>query len=780
MSNIQQHALSLRTIPWNSWFKLWAVNSINRQDTSGWRSLSLSVFFTLAALSQVHATHLVGGSMYYDYIGDDQYEVHLVIYRDCGPTNTNGTGFDIQASLAVYEGFDLYFDGLVNLETNGVTNIDLQSGNPCAELPFGVCLERAIYTTVMTLPPSAEPYTIVYQRCCRNPQIINLLDPMNTGFTIFTEIPPALALEDIDVEGNSSPRFDYLPQAYVCVGQPFTLPNPASDIDGDSLFYTIGDVFIGGSFSAPSPTPPNGPPFENVTWADGYAPNTPLGSDEPDWVTIDPSNGTVTGTPSAIGKYVMGIYVNEFRQDDNGNWVNLGKMLRDFTIDVVPCELITPDIAWPDPCSGLDVQFDVDTDEGDFLWDFGAAGDVDTSSSYSPEFSYEEQGEYTVTLSYDLGGCGDTLQFDILIAPPVTSDFDIEPPTCQSGGWLQPVTYSGDAPGDEGTLSWWVDGIASGSGVSPDPLFIPPGSHQISNQLLTEIGCEIEQTLNVELDPLPQASFSMSDPPCNGLEINFSNLSAHADAYQWVFDVSDPNTGLGPESTSDNPTWTYGDYGTFEAQLIAQPGSACADTTSELIIVLPQDPLVLSFGAVEPLACSMQTTVEFTFDGANADDIQWDFGSAGSANGDSVVYDFGAAGLYPVSLTIENDLCGTSQTAEFEVYVPELISEVELVIPNVLTPNADGKNDRFRVGTRRVDDGSVLPTNTASFTQFKLQVFDRWGVLVHMSEGVGAGWDGRIGGNVAAPGTYYFILNADHSCLDADITEVGELTLILD
>ena len=74
----------------------------------------------------------------------------------------------------------------------------------------------------------------------------------------------------------------------------------------------------------------------------------------------------------------------------------------------------------------------------------------------------------------------------------------------------------------------------------------------------------------------------------------------------------------------------------------------------------------------------------------------------------------------------------------------------------------------------------MLPANTSSFTQFKLQVFDRWGVLVHESEGVGAGWDGRIGGNVASPGTYYYILNADHSCLDADITEVGELTLILD
>ena len=51
---------------------------------------------------------------------------------------------------------------------------------------------------------------------------------------------------------------------------------------------------------------------------------------------------------------------------------------------------------------------------------------------------------------------------------------------------------------------------------------------------------------------------------------------------------------------------------------------------------------------------------------------------------------------------------------------------------------------------------------------------------MHESEGVGAGWDGRIGGTVAAPGVYYYILNADHSCLDADIEEVGELTLIVD
>ena len=144
------------------------------------------------------------------------------------------------------------------------------------------------------------------------------------------------------------------------------------------------------------------------------------------------------------------------------------------------------------------------------------------------------------------------------------------------------------------------------------------------------------------------------------------------------------------------------------------------------------------------------------------------------------MFDFQAPGLYSVTLTIENDTCNTFLSEDFEVFVPDLVSEVELLIPNVITPNADGKNDRFRVGTKRVDNGEVIAVNSSSFTQFKLQVFNRWGVLIHASEGVGAGWDGRVGGEVAAPGTYYYILEAGHSCIDEDLREVGEVTLIVD
>ncbi|MGB0510633.1 MAG: hypothetical protein ACPGGB_06895, partial [Flavobacteriales bacterium] len=191
------------------------------QDTwssKGWSGLCIGLL--LLSHLTASATHLVGGEMYYDHLGGDQYEVHLIIYRDCGPTNTNGTGFDISAAIGVYEGQDLYATGTMDLNFNAVTNIDLQSGNPCAVLPPGVCIERAEYTSTLTLPPSDQTYTLVYQRCCRNPQVINLLDPTNAGFTMFAEVPPVLSDASLDTESNGSPRFVELPQAYVCQAQP--------------------------------------------------------------------------------------------------------------------------------------------------------------------------------------------------------------------------------------------------------------------------------------------------------------------------------------------------------------------------------------------------------------------------------------------------------------------------------------------------------------------------------------------------------------------------------
>ena len=48
------------------------------------------------------ATHIVGGEISYECLGNDDYLVTLKVYRDCGPTNTNNTQFDNVAPLGIY------------------------------------------------------------------------------------------------------------------------------------------------------------------------------------------------------------------------------------------------------------------------------------------------------------------------------------------------------------------------------------------------------------------------------------------------------------------------------------------------------------------------------------------------------------------------------------------------------------------------------------------------------------------------------------------------------
>jgi gliding motility-associated-like protein len=69
-------------------------------------------------------------------------------------------------------------------------------------------------------------------------------------------------------------------------------------------------------------------------------------------------------------------------------------------------------------------------------------------------------------------------------------------------------------------------------------------------------------------------------------------------------------------------------------------------------------------------------------------------------------------------------------------------------VPTAFTPNNDGKNDILRpvaVGMQRIE---------------YFNVYNRWGQLVFSSSINGAGWDGRIGGQVQASNVYIWMVKA--------------------
>ena len=90
------------------------------------------------------APHLVGGQMTYTCLGDNLYENQLVIYRDCGPTNTNGTGFDAVGDVAIYNSNNEQVQ-LIQISNPVSSTIgDETVGNDCLELPTGLCIEQGV------------------------------------------------------------------------------------------------------------------------------------------------------------------------------------------------------------------------------------------------------------------------------------------------------------------------------------------------------------------------------------------------------------------------------------------------------------------------------------------------------------------------------------------------------------------------------------------------------------------------------------------------------------
>lgn len=104
-------------------------------------------------------------------------------------------------------------------------------------------------------------------------------------------------------------------------------------------------------------------------------------------------------------------------------------------------------------------------------------------------------------------------------------------------------------------------------------------------------------------------------------------------------------------------------------------------------------------------------------------------------------YSFTEFGTYKVKITASNNTCSSTDSIIVD------ISDSQLQIPNVFTPNGDGVNDEFRVAYK-------------SIISFNAWVFNRWGRKVYSWTDPTKGWDGRIAGKDATSGPYFYVIKA--------------------
>ncbi len=130
-------------------------------------------------------------------------------------------------------------------------------------------------------------------------------------------------------------------------------------------------------------------------------------------------------------------------------------------------------------------------------------------------------------------------------------------------------------------MSWQVNG-QSYAGNNFKPCFNTPGNYILSGNLVDENSCSNTYTALVNVHARPQADFSFyPELPTENLEqVQFSNASANAAQFHWVFDN-------GHTSDKKDPAILFETAGSYAAALVVKNQWQCSDTAIKIIHVRP-------------------------------------------------------------------------------------------------------------------------------------------------------------------------------------------------
>lgn len=392
----------------------------------------LIIVVSLCSYTTTSATHIVGGEMSYKCLGNNQYEITLTVFRDCF---YGVPFFDDPAAIGVFDANNVLVDSFLIPYMSDDTIVPVLSGD-CFILPPNACVHTASYRTIATLPPLPGGYTLAYQRCCRNQTILNIVEPNSTGatFSIFVS-------EQALAECNSSPVFKEWPPIYICVEEPIEFDHSAFDIEGDSIAYRLCTPLDGATFNNPLPQPPLNPPYNEIVWNDPpYNLDNVMGGVP---LAINPFSGLLTGIPSTIGQFVVGICADEFR---DGNLISSTR--RDFQYNVGICGQTVSSFFVPDVNCQFDVTFNnLSANADQFLWYFDLENDLSaTSTEYTPTYTYPDSGTYTIMLiAQPNDPCVDTSYYTIRVErPSLNADFNFFFPSCDDSLTLSLTDLSSD------------------------------------------------------------------------------------------------------------------------------------------------------------------------------------------------------------------------------------------------------------------------------------------------------------------------------------------------
>jgi len=342
-----------------------------------------------------------------------------------------------------------------------------------------------------------------------------------------------------------------------------------------------------------------------------------------------------------------------------------------------------------------------------------------------------QSGDYSLTVTNTLTGCSTTS-----IIVNVTGNSTVPSLSVTSSSSIgisclpntSTVTLNA-LPGGAGITYSWSTGATTQSITTSDP-----GTYSIT---VTDSnnGCSTSATVAVQ-NNTTSPSFTATaagNLPCGAGSTTLSASSTNTDvSYNW--------TGAGIVSGSNSANATVNAPGIYTVTATDNL-SGCVFTNT--LSVSQTSAIALAVADVTTGAAPLTVNFNNLGNGAST----WTLGNGNTSAQTNPSGTYTSAGTYSIVLETTNGSCIAYDTLLIKVL--DGLGD----IPEIFTPNGDGKNDLFVV--KGLD----------SYPNCTLNIFNRWGNPVYNSKPYLNDWDGaanvagKTGSGKLPSGTYYFILS---------------------
>jgi gliding motility-associated-like protein len=328
-------------------------------------------------------------------------------------------------------------------------------------------------------------------------------------------------------------------------------------------------------------------------------------------------------------------------------------------------------------------------------------------------------GTYSVQVS-DANGCIVNQTISLNQPPQVNIVVNGPAEVCEGS----PVTLVAQVSGGSGhlSLSW-----PQFSHTEEELNITPTASDSYLARVDDENGCWAIDSHFVMLRLLPQGTITPDIAEgCAPVCIDFTvtqTAGSPIQQYSWSFNnqsgYADPNQ-----------KFCFYHAGQPEIEVVLTDVYGCSNRISGngSVTIHPQP--VADFSRTPNQADIANPVYQFFNESTDATSFVWNFGDGTYALTENPSHQYADTGSYMVCLRVTSGFgCVDSVCKSIDVNpFPTIYA------PNVFTPDSDGTNDRFKVVCTYA-------------TKFRLEIYDRWGELIHVSTDPDEGWDGTYKGN---------------------------------